>query len=115
MVANAGIMRQQSITEGILNLAFLFTSISIVLLVNIGEWESVWAVNICGVVLCYKYAIIQMSKQSSGSHILSMWMGSHIALKDINSFIFIQGCADYRAYCASKAAVQSLTQTACML
>ena len=84
MVANAGIMRQQSIMEDILNLAFLFASISIVLLANIGEWESVWAVNIHGVVLCYKYTVIQMSKQSSGGHILSMWMGWGITYLDLN-------------------------------
>ncbi|KIJ90567.1 hypothetical protein K443DRAFT_135650 [Laccaria amethystina LaAM-08-1] len=87
MVANAGIIRQQSIME--------------VLSANIGEWESVWAVNIRGVVLCYKYAAIQMSKQSSGGRILGA-----------SSVGGLQGFAGYGAYCASKAAVRSLTQTA---
>ena len=39
-------------------------------LANINQWESIWAVNMRGPVLCYKYAAIQMAKQNSGGRII---------------------------------------------
>ena len=39
---------------------------------NIDEWESIWAVNMRGTVLCYKYAAIQMVKQNSGGRLIGM-------------------------------------------
>ncbi|EDR12117.1 uncharacterized protein LACBIDRAFT_323152 [Laccaria bicolor S238N-H82] len=53
MVANAGIAFPSSIMEA-----------------NIDQWESIWAVNMRGPVLCYKYSAIQMAKQNSGGRII---------------------------------------------
>ncbi|RDB30309.1 Diacetyl reductase [(S)-acetoin forming] [Hypsizygus marmoreus] len=68
---------------------------------DIAHWESVWAVNIRGPLLCYKYAAKQMVKQGQGGRIIG---ASSICGK--------QGFAGLGAYCASKATVRSLTQTA---
>ncbi|KII91340.1 hypothetical protein PLICRDRAFT_105222 [Plicaturopsis crispa FD-325 SS-3] len=57
---------------------------------NIAEWERVFSVNIRGVMLCYKYAAIQMVKQGRGGRII--------------------GAAYLGAYSASKFAVVGLTQ-----
>lgn len=84
MVANAGIAFPSSIMEA-----------------NIDQWESIWAVNMRGPVLCYKYSAIQMAKQNSGGRIIGA-----------SSICGLQGYANLGAYCMSKASVRSLTQTA---
>lgn len=85
MVANAGIVQySNSVMEA-----------------NIDEWESVWAVNMRGPVLCYKYAAIQMVKQNSGGRLIGP-----------SSICGLQGFTNAGAYCMSKASVRSLTQTA---
>jgi hypothetical protein len=37
---------------------------------DLEKWDSVWAVNIRGPLLCYKYAAKQMVKQGSGGRII---------------------------------------------
>jgi NAD(P)-dependent dehydrogenase (short-subunit alcohol dehydrogenase family) len=54
MIANAGIASKPSMISD----------------ANIEEWDKVWAVNIRGTALCYKYAAIQMIKQKSGGRIV---------------------------------------------
>ncbi|KAJ7355942.1 hypothetical protein DFH08DRAFT_853967 [Mycena albidolilacea] len=58
---------------------------------DVEKWEQLWEINIRGVLLCYKYAARQMVKQGAGGRII--------------------GYANVGAYCISKAAVRSLTQT----
>lgn len=86
MVANAGIIQDH---------------LNSVMEANIDEWESIWAVNVRGTVLCYKYAAIQMVKQNPGGRLIGA-----------SSICGLQGFANAGAYCMSKASVRSLTQTA---
>jgi len=85
MVANAGI-------------SGAFNSISEA---DVTMWQSVWGVNSYGTLFCYKYGALQMVKQGSGGRIIG---ASSVCGK--------QGFAKLGAYCASKAMVRSLTQTA---
>ncbi|KAF9458938.1 NAD(P)-binding protein [Collybia nuda] len=67
------------------------------------KWEAIFAVNIRGVVLCYKYAAKQMVKQGGGGRIIGA-----------SSVGGLKGFANTGAYCITKAAVRSLTQTAAL-
>ncbi|TFK64606.1 NAD-binding protein [Pluteus cervinus] len=67
---------------------------------EISAWESVFDVNIRGVILCYKYAAKQMVKQGFGGRIIGA-----------SSICGLNGYAGLGAYCISKASVRSLTQT----
>ncbi|KAL0947930.1 hypothetical protein HGRIS_010561 [Hohenbuehelia grisea] len=84
MVANAGVCWPNSILE-----------------VTVDEWERLFAVNVRGVLLCYQYAAKAMIAQKRGGSIIG---ASSIAGK--------KGLPMTSAYCASKAAIRSLTQTA---
>ncbi|KAF7363908.1 hypothetical protein MSAN_01048900 [Mycena sanguinolenta] len=83
MVANAGISFAGSVMNA-----------------EIEVWEKCWAVNIKGVLFCYKHAARQMVKQGAGGRIIGA-----------SSICGQRGYANLGAYCISKAAVRSLTQT----
>ncbi|KAF7363907.1 hypothetical protein MSAN_01048800 [Mycena sanguinolenta] len=83
MVANAGIGVGGSVMDA-----------------DIEAWEKCWAVNIKGVLFCYKHAARQMVKQGDGGRIIGA-----------SSICGQKGYAGIGAYCISKAAVRSLTQT----
>ncbi|KAJ7766716.1 hypothetical protein B0H16DRAFT_1717060 [Mycena metata] len=84
MIANAGVA----------------SGVNSVMDAKIEDWEKCWAVNIKGVLFSYKYAARQMVKQGSGGRIIGA-----------SSVCGVQGFAGVGAYCVSKAAVRSLTQT----
>ncbi|KAJ7080361.1 hypothetical protein B0H15DRAFT_804075 [Mycena belliarum] len=86
MVANAGIPGGGSVMDA-----------------DIAKWEKCWEVNIRGVLLCYKYAARQMVAQGEGGRIIGA-----------SSLCGQRGFARLGAYCISKAAVRSLTQTAAL-
>ncbi|KAJ7172006.1 hypothetical protein C8R46DRAFT_1084529 [Mycena filopes] len=67
---------------------------------KIEDWERCWDVNIKGVFFSYKYAARQMVKQGNGGRIIGA-----------SSICGLRGFAGAGAYCISKAAVRSLTQT----
>ncbi|KAL0958002.1 hypothetical protein HGRIS_000177 [Hohenbuehelia grisea] len=67
---------------------------------DVNAWESLFAVNIRGVLLSYKHAAKQMVKQGFGGRIIGA--GSMASFK---------GTPRMGAYCAAKAAVRSMTQT----
>ncbi|KAJ7940194.1 hypothetical protein B0H13DRAFT_2299238 [Mycena leptocephala] len=69
-------------------------------LTNVETWEKCWEVNIRGTLLCYKYAARQMVKQGGGGRIIGA-----------SSVCGLRGYPGVGAYCISKAAVRSLTQT----
>jgi len=85
MVANAGVAQQMILTID----------------ADLEQWDSLSAVNIHGPLLCYKYAARQMIKQGTGGRIVGA-----------SSVCGLRGFSGMGAYCASKAAVRSLTQTA---
>ncbi|CCM01236.1 uncharacterized protein FIBRA_03284 [Fibroporia radiculosa] len=64
------------------------------------EWDRVVAVNLRGVMLCYKHAAEQMIKQGRGGRIIGA-----------SSQLGKQGQASASAYCATKFAVRGLTQS----
>ncbi|KXN80723.1 3-oxoacyl-[acyl-carrier-protein] reductase FabG [Leucoagaricus sp. SymC.cos] len=85
--------------------------------VDISAWEALWAVNIRGVVLCYKYAAQQMIKQGTGGRIIGdllflvcLFIATYQS-KGASSLCGLKGFAGFADYCISKAAVRSLTQT----
>ncbi|KAH9948005.1 hypothetical protein B0H21DRAFT_287368 [Amylocystis lapponica] len=68
---------------------------------DVALWDKVMAVNARGVMLCYKYAALQMIKQGRGGRIIgASSIGGKRAAKHAS------------AYCASKFAIRGLTQTA---
>jgi NAD(P)-dependent dehydrogenase (short-subunit alcohol dehydrogenase family) len=73
MIANAGVVGEFSgVMDGqspsrLLHPFFLYL---VCLLADVEKWESLWATNIRGSVLCYKYAAKQMVKQGSGGRII---------------------------------------------
>ncbi|XP_006463679.1 hypothetical protein AGABI2DRAFT_194437 [Agaricus bisporus var. bisporus H97] len=83
MIANAGIGNSQSVVDA-----------------DISQWEQTWAINVRGVVLCFKYAAQQMIKQGTGGRIIAA-----------SSVCGLKGYAHLGSYCMTKAAVRSLTQT----
>ncbi|EPS96869.1 NAD-binding protein [Fomitopsis schrenkii] len=83
LVANAGIALHRS---------FLETSTE--------EWDRVVSINLKGVMLCYRYAAIQMVKQGRGGRII----GASSQAGRI-------GTTSLAAYSATKFAVRGLTQT----
>lgn len=86
MVANAG-------------LAFYKTLIEL----PIEDFDKIVAVNIRGVMLCYKHAAIQMIQQGKGGRIVG---ASSVAGK--------QAVPMMSAYCATKFAIRGLTQSAAL-
>ncbi|KAH9949652.1 NAD-binding protein [Amylocystis lapponica] len=84
IVANAGIVFQKTMLE-----------------TSTEEWDRMMAVNVRGVMLCYKYAALQMIKQGRGGRIIG---ASSIAGK--------RGLKTLSAYSAAKFAVRGLTQSA---
>ncbi|TFY70876.1 hypothetical protein EVG20_g2127 [Dentipellis fragilis] len=86
MVANAGVAHPGTIVD-----------------MSLQNWKNLNAVNVEGVMLCYKYAARQMIKQGEGGRIIG---ASSICGK--------KGVATLGAYCASKFAVRGLTQTAAL-
>ncbi|KAI0747633.1 short chain oxidoreductase [Daedaleopsis nitida] len=84
MIANAGLFWQKLLLDETLE-----------------DWEKMFSVNVRGVMLCYKYAGLQMVKQGRGGRIVG---ASSIAGKT--------GFRNSAAYCASKFAVRGLTQVA---
>ncbi|KLO05884.1 NAD-binding protein [Schizopora paradoxa] len=84
MIANAGIAR-----------------LSLLIETSVEELESVLAVNVRGVFLCYKHAAIQMIEEGHGGRIIG---ASSLAGKE--------GFTNAMSYCASKFAVRGITQTA---
>ncbi|EMD38044.1 hypothetical protein CERSUDRAFT_104668 [Gelatoporia subvermispora B] len=86
MVANAGVALLEAFVDSTLSL-----------------WEKTMAVNVYGVVLCYKYAARAMIKQGRGGRLIA---ACSIAGK--------RGDPDSAAYCASKFAVRGLSQSAAL-
>jgi len=86
MVANAGIA---------IHKPFLETSTE--------EWDRVVSINLRGVMLCYKYAAIEMIRQGRGGRIIGA--GSQAGKK---------GSTNLAAYSATKFAVRGLTQSAAL-
>lgn len=84
MVANAGVLVVQPLMEA-----------------SAEDWDRVMAVNVRGIMLCYKYAATQMVKQGRGGRIIG---ASSVAGK--------KGWAGLSAYCSSKFAIRGLTQSA---
>ncbi|KAI0929116.1 hypothetical protein AcV5_006468 [Taiwanofungus camphoratus] len=84
MVANAGIVLFKSILD-----------------TQLEEWDRMMLINVRGVMLCYKYAAVQMIKQGRGGRIIG---ASSVAGKT--------GVLNLSAYCASKFAVRGITQSA---
>jgi len=88
MIANAGIAHVSTVVE-----------------TSVEAWERVFAVNVRGTMLCYKYAAAQMIKQGRGGRIIGA-----------SSVMGKKGCPMVSAYCSSKFAVRGLTQSlACEL
>ncbi|EMD34707.1 hypothetical protein CERSUDRAFT_116895 [Gelatoporia subvermispora B] len=88
MIANAGIAHVATVVD-----------------TTVEAWEHVFAVNVRGTMLCYKYAAGQMIKQGRGGRIIGA-----------SSVMGKKGCPMVSAYCASKFAVRGLTQSlACEL
>jgi NAD(P)-dependent dehydrogenase (short-subunit alcohol dehydrogenase family) len=83
MVANAGICQTASIQT-----------------TTTAFWDKMFAVNVRGTFLCFKYAAEQMILQGHGGRLIA---ASSIGGK--------QGTIDGSAYCASKFAVRGLTQS----
>ncbi|KAI0945034.1 hypothetical protein AcW1_001823 [Taiwanofungus camphoratus] len=67
------------------------------------EWDRIVSVNLRGVMLCYRYAALQMIKQGRGGRIIG---ASSQAGK--------KGTTNLSAYGATKFAVRGLTQTAAL-
>ncbi|KAF8641784.1 hypothetical protein AX16_009796 [Volvariella volvacea WC 439] len=86
MIANAGIAGAGTIMDA-----------------DVEKWETLFATNIRGTILCYKYAAIQMVKQGLGGRIIGA-----------SSVSGLRGYAGFGAYCTSKASIRSLTQTAAL-
>ncbi|OCH91273.1 NAD-P-binding protein [Obba rivulosa] len=84
MVANAGIVSMTGILE-----------------TTVEDWDRVFSINARGVLLCYKYAALQMIKQGHGGRIIG-------ACSSAGKRAALNLCA----YSASKFAVRSLTQSA---
>ncbi|KAH9952006.1 NAD-binding protein [Amylocystis lapponica] len=70
---------------------------------KLDTWHKTFAVNVHGVMLCYKYAARAMIKQGRGGRIIG---ASSIAGK--------RGDPNSAAYCASKFAVRGLSQSAAL-
>ncbi|KAI0312320.1 short chain oxidoreductase [Amylostereum chailletii] len=83
MVANAGICQLSSILN-----------------ISLESYERTFSVNVLGVLLCYKYAAIQMIEQGRGGRIIGA-----------SSIAGLQSHASLLAYSASKFAVRGLTQS----
>ncbi|TCD69750.1 hypothetical protein EIP91_006286 [Steccherinum ochraceum] len=83
MVANAGITMFKPLIE-----------------TSVEDWEKIHSINALGVMLCFKYAAIQMIKQGRGGRIIGASSGSGK-----------QGIQNMGAYSASKFAVRGLTQS----
>ena len=64
-------------------------------------WEKTFAINVYGVMLCYKYAAQQMIRQGRGGRLIG---ACSIAGK--------RGDPNSAAYCASKFAVRGMSQSA---
>ncbi|KAI0938461.1 hypothetical protein AcW1_001813 [Taiwanofungus camphoratus] len=86
MVANAGIVLYQSLAD-----------------TQLEVWDRIMSVNLRGVMLCYKYAGVQMIKQGRGGRIIA---ASSAAGK--------KGMINLPAYSASKFAVRGITQSAAL-
>lgn len=86
MVANAGIALHKPFIETLTE-----------------EWDRIVAINLRGVMLCYKYAALQMIKQGRGGRIIG---ASSQAGKT--------GTTNLSAYSATKFAVRGLTQSAAL-
>lgn len=54
---------------------------------NIDEWESIWAVNMRGTVLCYKYAAIQMVKQNYGGRLIGNFQSLILCIANLTKQI----------------------------
>jgi len=83
MVANAGVTLFKSLVE-----------------TTVEDWNKVHSVNALGVMLCFKFAALQMIKQGKGGRIIGACSGSGK-----------QGILNMPAYSASKFAVRGLTQS----
>ncbi|EMD34719.1 hypothetical protein CERSUDRAFT_125283 [Gelatoporia subvermispora B] len=70
---------------------------------SLGEWDRTMAINVRGVMLCYKYAAMQMIKQGRGGRIIGACSAAGK-----------QGFANYAAYSTSKFAMRGLTQSAAL-
>lgn len=86
MVANAGIALHKPFIETLTE-----------------EWDRIVAINLRGVMLCYKYAALQMIKQGRGGRII----GASSQAGKI-------GTTNLSAYSATKFAVRGLTQSAAL-
>ncbi|KAL6300815.1 NAD-binding protein [Sparassis latifolia] len=86
MVANAGIAIYKP---------FLETSLE--------DWQRITSINLQGVVLCYKYAALQMVKQGRGGRIIGACSSAGK-----------KGSANLSAYSATKFAIRGVTQSAAL-
>lgn len=83
MIANAGISPVGSVLD-----------------MSVETWDRIMDVNLRGVMLCYKYAALQMIKQGRGGRILAA-----------SSLLGGRGAINFSAYSASKFGVRGLTQS----
>ncbi|KAF5341367.1 hypothetical protein D9758_012286 [Tetrapyrgos nigripes] len=86
MIANAGIVMVQPLVD-----------------TTVEQWDRIFAVNVRGVFLCYKYAAKQMIAQGRGGRMVA---ACSVAGKRGNTGV------EYSAYCGTKFAVRGITQAA---
>ncbi|TFY56178.1 hypothetical protein EVJ58_g7793 [Rhodofomes roseus] len=94
MVANAGILMVKPMFD-----------------TSVDDLNTILSINVRGVMLCYKYAAMQMVKQDRDGRII----GAHRPSKrpvssDTEPRVSFAGVQNLSAYCASKFAVRGLTQ-----
>lgn len=78
MVANAGITMFKPLVESVFLRCLFSLAFSHILssTASVEDWEKVHSINALGVMLCFKYAAIQMIKQGRGGRIIGASSGS---------------------------------------
>ncbi|TFY72045.1 hypothetical protein EVG20_g954 [Dentipellis fragilis] len=74
---------------------------------KVEDFDRIYAINVRGPMLCYKYAAIQMIAQGRGGRIIGKSTRCGLLSKQDPAHVFVGS-----AYCASKHAVTGLTQVA---
>ena len=74
MVANAGIGMFKPVFESasLPSVLFIAAIVTLVTAASVDDLNNVLAINVRGVMLCYKYAAMQMVKQGRGGRIIGM-------------------------------------------
>lgn len=102
MVANAGILPTGPLNDGrcisiVVDLACDYSF----LLVTLEEWDRVFAINVRGTFLCFKYASLQLIKQGRGGRLIGASSGTGK-----------KGARMLGLYASTKFAIRGLTQSA---